>query len=62
MIYTATIQWSDNGNIQDDMVLKIGEYEENDDDVFFYFESQAELERYKKEGEHDWFIVECQMG
>jgi hypothetical protein len=59
MKYIATIQWSDNGNIQDDMILKIGDVEDDDDDIFFYFESEAELESYKKEGMHEWVILDA---
>jgi len=57
MRYIATIKWLDNGNIQDDMVLKIGDIEEDDDDIFFYLDSERELEDFKKEGVHDWVIL-----
>lgn len=58
MRYIATIKWLDNGNIQDDMVLKIGDIEEDDDDIFFYLDSERELEEFKKEGSHDWIILD----
>jgi hypothetical protein len=57
MRFIATIKWLDNGNIQDDMVLKIGDIEEDDDDIFFYLDSERELEECKKEGVHDWVIL-----
>ena len=36
MRYNATIKWLDNGDIQDDMILKVGDIEEDDDEIFFY--------------------------
>ena len=58
MRYTATLKWLDNGDIQDDMILKIGEIEEDDDDIFFYLEDAAEIESFKKEGSHEWVIID----
>lgn len=58
MRFIATIKWLDNGNIQDDMILKIGDIEEDDDDIFFYLDSERELEAFKKEGVHDWVILD----
>jgi hypothetical protein len=58
MRFIATIKWLDNGNIQDDMVLKIGDIEEDDDDIFFYLDSERELDEFKKEGVHDWVILD----
>lgn len=59
MRFIATIKWLDNGDIQDDMVLKIGDIEDDDDDIFFYLDSERELEEFKKEGSHDWVIVDA---
>lgn len=58
MRFIATIKWLDNGNIQDNMILKIGDIEEDDDDIFFYLDSERELEEFKKEGVHDWVIID----
>ena len=58
MKFIATIKWLDNGNIQDDMTLKIGDIEEDDNDIFFYLDSERELEEFKKEGVHDWVILD----
>lgn len=58
MRFIATIKWLDNGNIQDDMILKIGDIEEDDDDIFFYLDSERELDDFKKEGIHDWVILD----
>lgn len=58
MRFIATIKWLDNGNIQDNMILKIGDIEEDDDDIFFYLDSERELEEFKKEGVHDWVILD----
>ena len=57
MRYLATIKWLDNGNIQDDMIFKIGDIEDDDDDIFFYLYDENEIEQLKKEGEHEWVIL-----
>lgn len=58
MRFIATIKWLDNGNIQDDMILKIGDIEEDDDDIFFYLDSEREIDEFKREGTHDWIILD----
>ena len=55
--YRATIKWLDTGDIQDDMILKIGDIGEDDDDIFFYLEDEGEIENFKKEGSHEWVII-----
>jgi len=55
--YRATIKWLDTGDIQDDMILKIGDIGEDDDDIFFYLEDEGEIESFKKEGSHEWVII-----
>ena len=57
MRYRATIKWLDNQEIVDDMILKIGDIEEYDDDIFFYLEDEKEIESFKKEGSHEWVII-----
>tara|TARA_Y100000401_G_C8128765_1_gene129003 strand:- start:62 stop:280 length:219 start_codon:yes stop_codon:yes gene_type:complete len=57
MRYRATIKWLDNQEIVDDMILKIGDIEEDDDDIFFYLEDEKEIESFKKEGSHEWVII-----
>jgi hypothetical protein len=52
-----TIKWLDNGNIED-VVIKIGDYDEYDDDIFFYFQSEEEMKDYEKEGINDFIIIE----
>ena len=59
MRFIATIKWLDNGDIQDDMILKIGDIEDDDDDIFFYLDSERELEEFKKEDSHDWVILDA---
>ncbi len=54
--YRAIIKWLDTGNI-DWVVLKIGDIAEDDDDIFFYLESEKEIESFKKEGSHEWVII-----
>ena len=56
--YNATIKWLDNENIQDDMIIKIGDIEYDDDDIFFYMDSEREIEEFKKEGSHEWIILD----
>lgn len=55
--FIATIKWLDNGNIQDDMILKIGDIADDDDDVFFYLEDEKEIESFQNEGSHEWVII-----
>ena len=57
MIKEITIKWLDNKNIEN-VVVKIGDIEDNDDDIFFYFQSEEEMEQYKKEGINDFIIIE----
>ena len=52
----AIIKWLDTGNI-DWVVLKIGDIAEDDDDIFFYLESEKEIESFMKEGSHEWVII-----
>ena len=54
--YKAVIKWLDTGNI-DWVVLKIGDISEDDDDIFFYLESEKQIESFKKEGSHEWVII-----
>lgn len=54
--YRAIIKWLDTGNI-DWVVLKIGDIAEDDDDIFFYLESEKEIESFMKEGSHEWVII-----
>lgn len=56
--YEATIKWSDNGNIEDGKILKIGDIGEDDDNIFFYLESEEELKSFKNIGHHEWTIIE----
>ena len=55
--YNATIQWLDTYEINDDMILKIGDIEDEDDDIFFYLDSEKEIEEFKKQGSHEWIIL-----
>ncbi len=58
--YRATIEWLDTGDIQDDMILKIGDIGEDDDDIFFYLEDEKEIESFKKVGYHEWVILQIE--
>ena len=59
--YRATIKWLDNGDIQENMILKIGDIEDDDDDIFFYLEDEGEIESFKKEGSHEWVIINIEF-
>ena len=56
--FNATIQWNDNKHIQDDKIMKIGDIENDDDDIFFYLENELEIEEYKKAESHEWRILD----
>ena len=43
--------------MEDDMILKVGDIEEDDDEIFFYLEDEKEIECFKKEGSHEWVII-----
>jgi hypothetical protein len=58
MRYLATIKWADNGDIREDMILKIGDIGEDDDEIFFYLDSEEEIEEFKKIGAHEWVILD----
>ena len=60
-VYSATIQWHDNKEIRDHMFIKIGEIENDDDDIFFYMESEEELKEAYKDDFHEWKILECEQ-
>ena len=60
MRFIATIKWLDNGNVQDDMILKIGDIEEDDDDIFFYVKSAHDLELLKIKGVADFVLLSAE--
>ena len=37
--------------------MKIGQVGWDDDDIFFYLEDEKEIEEFKKEGSHEWVLV-----
>ena len=61
MRYIATIKWLDNQEIQDAMIFKIGDIDEDDDDVFFYLEDESEIDEFKKEGVNEFIILNINM-
>jgi hypothetical protein len=54
--YIATIKWRDNGEVQEDMVLKTSYDRQNDDDVFYYVTD----EEIKSNGTNDWEIIKLE--
>lgn len=57
MRYVATIKWLDNGTIQEDMIFKVGDIEDDDDNIFFYLQSEDEINSLKTEGIEDFIII-----
>ena len=41
--------------------IKIGDIEYDDDDIFFYMESEEELKEAYKDDFHEWKILECEQ-
>ena len=60
-VYSATIQWHDNKEIRDYMFIKIGDIEDDNDDIFFYMENEEELKEAYKDDFHEWKILECKQ-
>jgi hypothetical protein len=54
--YIATIKWKDNGEIQENMVLRVGDDIQDDDDVFYYV-TDEEIER---NGTNEWEIIKLE--
>jgi hypothetical protein len=57
MDYSATIQWLDNGNIED-VVITTKELHEDDDNIFFYFQSEDEIKEYMEADKHEFKILD----
>lgn len=57
MRYAATIMWVDTKETQDDVIFKVGDVEDDDDQIFFYLEDESEIENFKKEGVADFIIL-----
>jgi len=60
-VFNATIQWHDNKEIRDHMLIKIGPIEDDDDDIFFYLDNEEELKDAYKDDFHEWKILECEQ-
>jgi len=58
-LFNATIQWHDSKEIRDYMFIKIGNVD--DDDIFFYMESEEELQEAYKDDFDEWKILECEQ-
>lgn len=62
MKYTATIQFTDTNEIVPDMIFKVGDVEEHDDDgIFFYLESSVEIESFRTKGIEDFIILNIEL-
>ena len=55
--YISTIKWRDNGEIQEDMVLRIGDDIQDDDDDVFYYVTDEEIE---SNGTNEWEIIKLE--
>ena len=60
-LYRATIQWHDNKSIEDDMLIKIGAIEEDDDNIFFYIDNEQELKEAYRDDFDEWKILDCKQ-
>ena len=58
MEYIAVIKWHDTGEIMEYRV-KVGSTSNNDDQIFFYFQSEEELEDFKKEDHGEFVVLEA---
>ena len=59
MKYNATIKWTDDPDTLIDVVVATGDVDENeDDDIFFYFRSENEMDSFKTEGVNDFILVD----
>jgi len=59
--YIATIKWRDNGEIMEDMVLRIDDDRQDDDrqddDDVFYYVTEEEI---KSNGTNEWEIIKLE--
>ena len=55
--YNARIKWLDTGDIRD-VIITTKEVGEDDDQIFFYFESESEIKEFMKEGKNEFIILE----
>jgi hypothetical protein len=39
------------------LIAEFMELETPDDEIFFYLENEKEIESFKKEGSHEWVII-----
>ena len=51
------IKWLDTGDIRD-VIITTKEVGEDDDQIFFYFESESEIKEFMKEGKNEFIILE----
>ncbi len=56
MEYNALIQWQDTGEFED-VIITTNKETQDDDYIFFYFESVQEIESYRKRGVNDFRVV-----
>jgi len=54
--YNALIQWQDTGEFED-VIITTNKETEDDDYIFYYFQSVQEIESFKKIGVNDFRIV-----
>lgn len=59
-IIEATIKWLDTGEIQEGVLFKVGDAGKDDDDIFFYLDSESEMEDFRREGVHEWIVLESE--
>jgi hypothetical protein len=57
MKYNAKIKWTDDDETTQDVIIKVGDICEDDDEIFFYAESEAEIENLKTDGVNDFIVL-----
>jgi hypothetical protein len=44
MLFSATVQFKDDKSIVDELIFKLGDIEEDDDSIFYYLDSESEMD------------------
>lgn len=55
--FEATVKFIDNGDVVEGMIFKNGDFDENDDDVFYYIENDNDMDKLKENGVLDFVIL-----
>ena len=62
MLFKADIKWLDTQEVCEGVLMKVGDInEENDDNIFFYLESEDEIDSFKEEGVHEFIVLNSEL-